>query len=125
MRRLLALGSLLVVLAVTGVVGDASGSCPPWPNWKPSYEQYTAQQYITAIIQRADIELANPNCDDACRLNWVAARELAMWSTAHGNTCGNPLFHTCGDYYYHVKFAYRKSFNGDPVGCFNELDHQD
>jgi hypothetical protein len=125
-RRLLLLAGL--ALAVSLAVGDARGSCPAWPNWKPMGETYTAAGYIDAIILRADIELAKPEteCDATCRLNWIAAREIAEWSRLHGQICStNPLFHTCADYYYHVKFAYRRSYNGDPVGCFNELDHVD
>jgi hypothetical protein len=123
MRRLVLLASLAVLVSLS--FGDARGTCPPWPDWKPNWEVYTARGYLDAIIARADIELAKPTCDETCRLNWMAAREIAEWSKLHGQTCGNDLFHTCADYYYHAKFAYKRSFSGDPVACFNELDHVD
>jgi hypothetical protein len=86
-----------------------------------------AGQLLDSIIARADAKLADPACDPVCRMNWMAAREVAEWSKIHGQTCAtNPLYHTCADYSYHAKFAQRHAvFNNDPIACFNELDHVD
>jgi hypothetical protein len=122
MRRLLAVVALALLAGVLGSI--ASGACPGWPAYQPWPSWQSADVLLTEIEAQANSSLDALPVNDPRRDQWHQVIGAVVWARLDAE-CGRPGFNTCDRYYAHVFAAHILAHRDDPVGCFDQLDHDD